>query len=185
MSELKDEIAEIKRFCVLVLQTTTDAETLREANRILTKYEDALVQPDLDEAQKEKWTNHGSEMMASQIRKAIVAGIGRFLNEDANWILDRIVDIQEKGRQLLSYWQERALKVEGVNEEMFEGLRVKRECMFCFAGLKCTVCGGTGKLYRPLTMEEKSMVIDEVTRYFCSDEFDGFRLSTGVEVVRK
>jgi len=30
----------------------------------------------------------GSALMASQIRKAIEQGIGRFSNEDANWILD-------------------------------------------------------------------------------------------------
>ncbi len=41
----------------------------------------------------EDMTLHGSQMMASQIRKAIEQKAGRFSNEDANWILDQFANI--------------------------------------------------------------------------------------------
>lgn len=47
--------------------------------------------------------NIGSELMASQIRKSIETGEGRFSNKDANWILDQCQQQRERVGNVVKY----------------------------------------------------------------------------------
>jgi hypothetical protein len=47
------------------------------------------------EAREADLINHGSSMMAAQIRKAIEGG-GRFSDDNANWILDKVAEVEAR-----------------------------------------------------------------------------------------
>ena len=87
--------------------------------------------------EREAILNIGAVLMAEQIRKSIEEGIGRFSNEDANWILDRLdisrVMVEEK---CACEWCHTTI-----------GRKISPHCA-------CLTPDCTGKILRPATWEE-------------------------------
>ena len=118
----------------------------------------------------EDMTLHGSQMMASQIRKAIEQKTGRFSNEDANWILDRVALLPS-----LKEWE----KVEKC--KFFIGKLIPEGDVICNFS-NCIKCDN-GIIRTPLQFED--MDWSELLR--CAQYWSNFKLVTksGEKIVRK
>lgn len=88
--------------------------------------------------EEEVGINYGASMMASQIRKSIEQETGRFSNEDANWILDRI---SHTPVSLNLEW------------EMVKDCHALHHRSADATDTICHICNGSGKIYYPIKFE--------------------------------